>query len=117
MSEEEREHSLSPKGLECRYLGVDDQSKNGHIVWIPELGRTKRSVNCVFQEDINFEEENRDLSRFKTLHYDKEAETIQDDPMFLIYLLHRKYQKEIYIGETLIMIIPIIPNVQILNQL
>ena len=81
MSEEEREHSLSPKGLECRYLGVDDQSKDGHIVWVPELGRTKRSVNCVFQEDINFEEENQDLSRFKTLHYDKEAETIQDDPM------------------------------------
>ena len=72
LSKEERKHSLSSKALECRMLGYDNQSKNGYIVYIPELGTLKRAVNCRFIEEIDLEfeydqDEKRDFSRFKSL--------------------------------------------------
>ena len=81
---------MSPRGLECRYLGIDDQSKNGHVVWVPELGRTKRSVNCIFQEDIDFTDEKRVFPRFKNAIYDQYEDTIQSDPTFFDILIPQK---------------------------
>jgi hypothetical protein len=69
LSAEERGNQFGPKGLACRMLGYDPESKNGYIVYIPETGSRKRTVNCKFKENVDLslrieEDLERDFTRF-----------------------------------------------------
>jgi ribonuclease HI len=85
LSAEERGNQFSPKGMSCRMLGYDPESKNGYIAYIPETGARKRTVNCKFKESIDLslrieEDEERDFTRFN-LQEDNELK-INDKPEF-----------------------------------
>ena len=47
-------------------------------------------MNCIFQEDIDFTDENRVFPRFKMGIYDQYEETIQNDPSFFDILIPQK---------------------------
>jgi ribonuclease HI len=69
LSSEERTNQFSPKGLACRMIGYDPESKNGYLVYIPEKLSKKRTVNCKFKESIDLslrieEDLERDFTRF-----------------------------------------------------
>jgi ribonuclease HI len=85
LSPDERNNQFSPRAIQCRMVGYDDESKNGYVVYIPELGTKKRTVNCRFKEEVDIslrydEDENRDLGRFKMT--DDDQHSIEDAMTF-----------------------------------
>ena len=100
LSKEERAHSLSARALEGRFIGLDKKSKNGAIFYIPELGKTIRSVNYRLLEQIDLEknygeDENRDVERFKTLNYDQDDPKIQEFSNFFEEDLHPEWMDDL----------------------
>ncbi len=88
LPKENRTSPLGAKALECRMLGYDEEAKNGYIIWVPQVKKKMRAVNCKFIEGINFEvrseeDENRDFTRFKFITEEDLGERIEDHKEFL----------------------------------
>ncbi len=87
LPKENRTSPLGAKALECRMLGYDEEAKNGYIIWVPQVKKKMRAVNCKFI-GVNFEvrseeDENRDFTRFKFITEEDLGERIEDHKEFL----------------------------------